>query len=127
MAIVTISATAATTVDGRAYTLTGTGQYEVGDIMEFSRDVDDSVALLTDGTNLPFTAIVNTGDENAFVQCRAGSTDFYHFNLPVGAHILLPSAMAKLDGTLVQISSVAVYCATGLTTRVNVVIGINPF
>jgi hypothetical protein len=126
MAIVTISATAATTVDGRAYTLTGTGQFDIGDIVEFSRDVDDSVSLIAEGTAYQFTAVINTGDEDAFVQCLAGS-DYYHYNLPAGAHILLPLAMARLDGTLIAISQISVYCATGLTTRVNVVIGLNPF
>jgi len=91
MAKITLTGTAAVTLDGRAFSNSGTYVADVSDVAEQTRDVTNTYIQVSGATTFVFLLVANLGTDDVIVRVDLGA-DYVNFGIPPGGHLLLPNA-----------------------------------
>jgi len=81
------------TIDGRKFDNSGTATLRANSVITQTRDVDTTYTSLSITGNR-FVVLINKGDVAVYVRVAITGT-YYFFDLPAGAHMVLPEYFAS--------------------------------
>ena len=124
MATVTISGSATVTIDGKVFSTADGFVCEVDDVSEFTTDVyANYIPISPLSIANAFYIVTNLGTADAVVRFTDKAGLFVFFPVPIGGHIVIPSA-GRADTALTVTAFVAAHAraVTGFT-RLYVMVG----
>ena len=94
MGQLTVALTASTTVEGVTHSNNGSVVLNAANITQQSRTLDTVYTEIGAGGN--YIAIINHGDESAFIQFVSSTPTYIVFECKPGQHILIPVSYTHL-------------------------------
>ena len=116
MGQLTVAITASTTVEGVTHSNNGSVVLNASNVSQQSRTLD-TVYTQTNSDGLNYIAVINHGDESAFIQLQSTAPTYIVFECKPGQHILIPTGFKynAADFVLTQVKMRAQTTETRVT------------